>query len=81
MSGQLCRTCSDWPCICGESPSHALLPKLPTKPKPLLGNCERCDRWGVEEFQGHRICFMCREAMRPDPMTAYKQMVEREGEI
>lgn len=79
MSGQLCRSCSDWPCICGADVSHALLPrfKAPSQAVPV---CERCgsDRFVREaKINSQRICLACEDLIQPDPMTAYKQMVER----
>ena len=80
MSGQLCRSCSDWPCICGAGASHSLLPKVPRKPAPVVLVCERCgsDRFvHTAKVNGQRICLACEDSIQPDPMTAYKQMVER----
>ena len=83
MSGQLCRTCSDWPCICGADASHALLPKpqpIVWERTPRIGNCERCgsDRFvRTAKVNGQRVCLNCEDAMKLQPMEAYKQMVER----
>ena len=80
MSGQLCRSCSDWPCICGADASHALLPKVP---HALRGEALVCERCGSDRFvrtakvNGQRVCLKCEDVMKLQPMEAYKQMAER----
>ena len=50
------------------------------KVTPSVGNCERCgsDRFvRTAKVNGQRVCLACEDLLKPDPMTAYKQMVER----
>ena len=46
------------------------------KVQPAVGNCERCgsDRF-VRTAKG--LCIACEDLLKPDPMMAYKQIVER----